>query len=156
MGENGAGKSTLMKCMAGVHQPDEGSVRIEGEAVRVTDVRAAERLGIAFIHQELNLAGNLDVGANVFLGREPRLLGPLFNRGEIRRRTEKLLSDLELKFSPDTQVQNLSIGHRQMVEIAKALSQDARVLIMDEPTSSLSLHETRVLFRLVDRLFCLC
>jgi len=152
MGENGAGKSTLMKCLAGVHQPDEGEVKIEGETVRIPDVRSAKRLGIAFIHQELNLAGNLDVGANVFLGREPRLMGPFFNRGEIRRRTKELLDSLELKFAPETLVQNLAIGHRQMVEIAKALSQEARILIMDEPTSSLSLHETRVLFRLIDKL----
>ncbi|NNC89873.1 MAG: sugar ABC transporter ATP-binding protein [Akkermansiaceae bacterium] len=152
MGENGAGKSTLMKCLAGVHQPDEGEVRMDGRVAPIPDVRAAERLGIAFIHQELNLAENLDVGANVFLGREPRLFGPFFNRGEIRRRTRALLDELELKFAPDLPVRELSIGHRQMVEIAKALSQDARVLIMDEPTSSLSLHETGILFGLVRRL----
>lgn len=152
MGENGAGKSTLMKCLAGVHQPNDGEVLLDGEVTRIPNVRSAENLGIAFIHQELNLAENLDIGANVFLGREPRLFGPFFDRKEIRRQTQKLLADLELDISPDTQVHRLSIGHRQMVEIAKALSQDARILIMDEPTSSLSLHETRVLFKLVNRL----
>jgi ribose transport system ATP-binding protein len=152
MGENGAGKSTLMKCLAGVHQPNEGQVRIDGKEVSIPDVRAAERLGIAFIHQELNLAENLDIGANVFLGREPRRMGPFFDRRAIRERTGKLLADLELEISPGTPVRDLSIGHRQMVEIAKALSQEARVLIMDEPTSSLSLHETRVLFRIVRKL----
>lgn len=152
MGENGAGKSTLMKCLAGVHQPNEGEVRMDGQVVRIPDVRTAEKLGIAFIHQELNLAENLDVGANVFLGREPRVVGPFFNRREIRDRTRKILDDLELKFGPETPVKNLSIGHRQMVEIAKALSQEARVLIMDEPTSSLSLHEAKILFGLVRRL----
>lgn len=152
MGENGAGKSTLMKCLAGVHQPNQGEVRIEGKVTRIPNVRSAENLGIAFIHQELNLAENLDIGANVFLGREPRIFGPFFDRKEIRRQTRKLLADLELDVSPDTQVHRLSIGHRQMVEIAKALSQEARILIMDEPTSSLSLHETRVLFKLVNRL----
>ncbi len=152
MGENGAGKSTLMKCLAGVHQPDAGEVAVDGNVVTIADVRAAENLGIAFIHQELNLAENLDVGANVFLGREPRICGPFFNRREIRVQTRNLLKSLELQIAPDTQVRNLSIGHRQMVEIAKALSQEARILIMDEPTSSLSLHETKILFRLVNRL----
>lgn len=152
MGENGAGKSTLMKCLAGVHQANEGEVLLGGEVTRIPDVRSAEKLGIAFIHQELNLAENLDIGANVFLGREPRVFGPFFDRKVIRQQTQKLLSDLELDISPDTQVSRLSIGHRQMVEIAKALSQEARILIMDEPTSSLSLHETRVLFKLVNRL----
>ncbi len=152
MGENGAGKSTLMKCLAGVHQPNEGEVAVDGEVIQIPDVRAAENLGIAFIHQELNLAENLNIGANVYLGREPRILGPFFNQREIRVRTRKLLGDLELEIDPDTPVRDLSIGHRQMVEIAKALSQKARILIMDEPTSSLSLHETRVLFRLVKKL----
>lgn len=152
MGENGAGKSTLMKCLAGVHQPDAGEVVVDGNIVEIADVRAAEDLGIAFIHQELNLAENLDVGANVFLGREPRIFGPFFNRREIRIQTEDLLRSLELQIAPDTRVRSLSIGHRQMVEIAKALSQKARILIMDEPTSSLSLHETRILFRLVNKL----
>lgn len=152
MGENGAGKSTLMKCLAGVHQPNDGEVLVDGVKTRIANVRAAENLGIAFIHQELNLAENLNIGANVFLGREPRHFGPFFDQGEIRRRTGKLLADLELDISPDTPVSRLSIGHRQMVEIAKALSQKARILIMDEPTSSLSLHETRVLFKLVNKL----
>ncbi|MEE3179185.1 MAG: sugar ABC transporter ATP-binding protein, partial [Verrucomicrobiota bacterium] len=123
-----------------------------GELTQIPDVRAAENLGIAFIHQELNLAENLNIGANVYLGREPRILGPFFNQREIRAHTRKLLGDLELDIAPDTLVRDLSIGHRQMVEIAKALSQKARILIMDEPTSSLSLHETRVLFRLVKKL----
>lgn len=152
MGENGAGKSTLMKCLSGVHQPSEGELLVDGNAFTIPDVRTAEAQGIAFIHQELNLAENLSIGANVFLGREPRLFGPFFDRKEIHERTRKLLADLELDLSPEILVQDLSIGHRQMVEIAKALSQEARVLIMDEPTSSLSLHETRILLRLVRKL----
>ena len=152
MGENGAGKSTLMKCLSGIHQPNEGELLVDGNVLAIPDVRAAEAQGIAFIHQELNLAENLNIGANVFLGREPRLFGPFFDRKEILRRTRKLLADLELDLSPEILVQDLSIGHRQMVEIAKALSQEARVLIMDEPTRSLSLHETRILLRLVRKL----
>ena len=154
MGENGAGKSTLMKCLAGVHAPDAGEVWLEGRRVTIRGVREAEALGIAFIHQELNLAGNLSVGANIFLGREPRRGGPLgwIDRAAVRSRAAALLAQLELAESPDTLVSELSIGHQQMVEIAKALSQKARVLIMDEPTSSLTHHETQTLFGLVKRL----
>lgn len=151
MGENGAGKSTLMKCLAGVYQPDAGQILCEGREVLIPDVRAATRQGIAFIHQELNLAENLSVAANVFLGREPRIAGFL-RQGEMNRRTSKLLQDLGMDFAPETPVADLSIGHQQMVEIAKALSQEARLLIMDEPTSSLSQRETERLFRLVRQL----
>jgi ribose transport system ATP-binding protein len=154
MGENGAGKSTLMKCLAGVYQPDEGSIVIDGKITTVPNVNRATELGIAFIHQELNLADNLSVGANIFLGREPKSLGPLgfIDRGSIRKRTQELLKQLGMSFNADTRVEDLSIGHQQMVEIAKALSQDARLLIMDEPTSSLTQHETDALFKLVERL----
>jgi ribose transport system ATP-binding protein len=152
IGENGAGKSTLMKVLAGVVEPDSGTIVWEGVERVVPDVRTATAMGIAFIHQELNLAENLDVGANVFLGREPRKAGILVDRREIRRRTQQLLDELGVSFSPDTVVQSLSIGQRQIVEIAKALSQDAKLLIMDEPTSSLSPRETDRLFTLVARL----
>ncbi|MBP7949834.1 MAG: sugar ABC transporter ATP-binding protein [Verrucomicrobiales bacterium] len=151
MGENGAGKSTLMKCLAGVHPPDEGAVLADGKEVTVSDVRAATALGIAFIHQELNLAENLSVAANVFLGREPGRFGFL-RQSEMNRRTKMILDDLGVGFGPETPVSDLSIGHQQMVEIAKALSQDARLLIMDEPTSSLSQRETGKLFALVRQL----
>lgn len=151
MGENGAGKSTLMKTLAGVHAPDEGEIFCEGKPVKIPNVRAASALGIAFIHQELNLAENLSVAANVFLGREPHRFG-FFDRAEMNRRTQLLLTDLGMTFSPDTVVEELSIGHQQMVEIAKALSQDAKLLIMDEPTSSLSQTETDRLFILVNKL----
>lgn len=151
MGENGAGKSTLMKVLAGVHTPTEGQVFWEGKEVHIDDVRAAAALGIAFIHQELNLAENLSVAANVFLGREPQKFG-FFNRAEMNRRTQQLLDELGMTFTPETLVGDLSIGHQQMVEIAKALSQEAKLLIMDEPTSSLSQTETDRLFILVNRL----
>ena len=151
MGENGAGKSTLMKVLAGVHTPTEGQVFWEGKEVHIDDVRAASALGIAFIHQELNLAENLSVAANVFLGREPQKFG-FFNRAEMNRRTQELLDELGMTFTPETLVGDLSIGHQQMVEIAKALSQEAKLLIMDEPTSSLSQTETDRLFILVNRL----
>ena len=148
IGENGAGKSTLMKILAGVQQPDSGEIRIEGRPVPIDSVRAAERLGIALIHQELNLADNLDVASNVFLGREPRR-ACFIDRARLHEQANQFLARVGLDCSSRTLVSTLSLGRRQMVEIAKALSTDARVLIMDEPTSSLSQHETDQLYRVV-------
>jgi len=148
IGENGAGKSTLMKILAGVQEPDEGELLIDGRAERVDSVQTAQRLGIALIHQELNLSDNLDVGANIFLGREPLKRG-LIDRQKIREDSTELLKRVGLNVSPDTLVNRLPIGQQQLVEIARALSINARVLIMDEPTSSLSTHETERLFEVV-------
>jgi ribose transport system ATP-binding protein len=148
LGENGAGKSTLMKILAGVQQPDDGEIFLDGRAVRLNSVGEAQTAGIALIHQELNLADNLDVGANIFLGREPRRLGVIDKR-RIEAESAPLLERVGLPFSPRTLVSTLSIGQQQMVEIAKAVAVNARVLIMDEPTSSLSQHETEQLFRVV-------
>ncbi len=148
IGENGAGKSTLMKILAGVQEPDEGSLLIDGRVERVDSVQTAQRLGIALIHQELNLSDNLDVGANIFLGREPLKHG-LIDRQKIRDESAELLKRVGLNVSPDTIVNRLPIGQQQLVEIARALSINARVLIMDEPTSSLSTHETERLFEVV-------
>jgi ribose transport system ATP-binding protein len=154
VGENGAGKSTLMKILAGVQEPDTGEILLEGKAVKVGSVRAAQQLGIALIHQELNLADNLSVAANIFLGREPR--AGWFIRGtEMDTASLAVLRQVGLDpvdAGPRTLVSTLSIGRQQMVEIAKALSADARVLIMDEPTSSLSQHETAALFRVIKEL----
>ena len=151
IGENGAGKSTLMKVIAGVHPPDAGAVTLEGQPVTIPTVSKATELGIAFIHQELNLSDNLSVGANIFLGREPRKFGRLgiIDRRTIRRSAREILDRLEMDCDPETTVRELSIGHQQMVEIAKALSQNARMIIMDEPTSSLTPHETDCLFNLI-------
>ena len=148
IGENGAGKSTLMKILAGVQQPDSGEIRLEGRPVQIDSVRAATRLGIALIHQELNLSDNLDVAANLFLGREPRRFGWI-DRRRLIDSARPLLQQVGLDCSPRTLVNRLSIGHQQMVEIAKALSIEARVLIMDEPTSSLSQRESEQLFRVI-------
>jgi ribose transport system ATP-binding protein len=148
LGENGAGKSTLMKILAGVQRPDSGEICIDGKPVELASCRAATQLGVVLIHQELNLADNLDVGANIFLGREPRTFG-FIDKEKIRADSVALLKRVELDVSPQTIVNTLAIGHQQMVEIAKALSVNARVLIMDEPTSSLSAHETEALFRVV-------
>jgi ribose transport system ATP-binding protein len=144
IGENGAGKSTLMKTLGGVHQPDEGDIFFDGKKVAITKVADAIALGIGFVHQELNVLDNLDVAANIFLGREPFVGGPLRLVDQRRMWTESeiYLKRLGLAISPKTLVRELSIAQQQMVEIAKALSQNARVIIMDEPTSSLTLTET--------------
>ena len=144
IGENGAGKSTLMKTLGGVHQPDEGEIFFDGKKVTISKVADAIGLGIGFVHQELNVLDNLDVAANVFMGREPLLGGPLrlVNQRRMWTESEAYLKRLGLSISPKTPLNQLSIAQQQMVEIAKALSQNARVIIMDEPTSSLTLSET--------------
>jgi ribose transport system ATP-binding protein len=148
IGENGAGKSTLMKILAGVQTPDLGETILDGKPVLIDSVHIAEKLGIALIHQELNLADNLTVAANVFLGREPLRFG-LIDTKRMERETLPFLTQVGIDCSPSTLVQDLSLGCQQMVEIAKALSIGARVLIMDEPTSSLSQHETDQLYAVV-------
>ena len=150
MGENGAGKSTLMKVIAGIHLPDGGQVEADGEPVEVSSVKAATALGIAFIHQELNQADNLSAAANVFLGREIRK-GPLKLVDDAAQElaTGKVFAKLGLEIDPGIAVSRLGIGQRQLVEIARALSQDARVVIMDEPTSSLTQKETAALLNSV-------
>ena len=145
IGENGAGKSTLMKILAGVQPPDEGEILLDGKKIEIESTREALDLGISLIHQELNLATNLSVGANVFLGREP-LRGGFIDESKIRKESKKFLKMVGLDVSPDTLVGDLTIGRQQMVEIAKALSVNSRILIMDEPTSSLSQAETENLF----------
>ncbi|MEM7391119.1 MAG: sugar ABC transporter ATP-binding protein [Verrucomicrobiota bacterium] len=150
IGENGAGKSTLMKILGGLYQPNEGTIRIEGRPTVFETVSDSMKAGIAFIHQELNVLDNIDVAGNVFLGREPlRTPFRLIHRQKIYAMTRPLLERLGLHVSPRTLLSDLSIAHQQMVEIAKALSLDARILIMDEPTSSLTLSETDRLLDLV-------
>ena len=151
IGENGAGKSTLMNILGGVHQPDSGTIKVNGEATVIKSVTHADSLGIGFVHQELNILDNLDVGANVFLGREPRKMG-IINRRKIASMTRPFIEMLGLDLAPETPVSDLSIGQQQMVEIAKALSKEARIIIMDEPTSSLTLSETEKLLGVIAEL----
>lgn len=148
IGENGAGKSTLMKILAGVQQLDSGEILLDGRAIELRSVAESLAHGIALIHQELNLADNLTVSANIFLGREKLRFG-LIDTARQHREARKFLDAVGLDVPPDTLVSTLTIGHQQLVEIAKALSVNARVLIMDEPTSSLSTREAENLFRVI-------
>ena len=154
VGENGAGKSTLMKILGGLYRPDEGCLNIDDKPVSIGSVRDAHRLGVAFIHQELNVHDNIDIAGNIFLGREPLRAGPLrlIDRTRINQDARVLMARLGLHMSPTTLLSTLSIGQRQLVEIAKALSTDARILIMDEPTSSLTLPEAERLLRVAREL----
>jgi len=152
MGGNGAGKSTLMKILTGVYVRDAGTLTLEGRELDFQTPLEAEAAGVAMIFQELSLVPTLTVAQNIFLHREPRRAGGLLDDGAARRRAAEILKDLGEDIDPRTPVELLSTGARQMVEIAKALSKNARVLIMDEPTSSLSETETQSLFRIARRL----
>jgi ribose transport system ATP-binding protein len=149
IGENGAGKSTLIKILGGIVQPDGGEIKLDGNPARFPSPAASSKKGIALIHQELSNLTNLDIAGNVFLGREPRKLGWLIDQKKLHRKTQAILEPLGLKLSPDTPLASLSIAHQQMVEIAKALSLDARFIVMDEPTSSLTAGETETLLSLI-------
>jgi ribose transport system ATP-binding protein len=151
-GENGAGKSTLMKILGGAYLPDEGEVRVDGAAVRLASVRDARRAGIALIHQELMLAPNLDLTGNIFLGNEGRGAAAPIPRRRLREAARALLAQVGLQHDPGTPLARLTVGERQMVEIAKALSQRARIIVMDEPTSSLTAGESERLFGIIHRL----
>ena len=152
MGENGAGKSTLMKILAGVHTSYAGTVRIDDAPAAFTGVRDAEAAGVAIIHQELNLVPELSVADNIFLGREPLIAGTIIDRRRMIRSAARLLQRLAVKIDPESRVAALRVGEQQLVEIAKALSLDTRVLIMDEPTSALSSSECETLFKVVRQL----
>ena len=151
VGENGAGKSTLMKILGGVIKPDRGSIEVDGRPIESFSVKESIAAGIAFVHQELNLFDNLDVAANVFIGREPRRFGFLNIVDQARQRAAvtPLLRRLGANFGPNAPVRSLSLAQQQIVEIAKALSYDARLIILDEPTSSLPLHETEKLLEVI-------
>src|SRR3989441_4818011 len=137
VGENGAGKSTLMKILAGVYRRDAGRIRVKGAEVELASPRAAQLLGISIIHQELSLMPNLTVAQNIFIGREPRGRLPfLLNERALNERARALFETMRLQLDPETKVANLTVARQQMVEIAKALSHKAEVVIMDEPTAA--------------------
>ncbi|HSV92935.1 MAG TPA: ATP-binding cassette domain-containing protein, partial [Desulfobacterales bacterium] len=151
VGENGAGKSTLVKIMGGVHAPDSGVVLLDGVPTQISDPAAARALGVAVVHQEPKLFPDLSVAENVFLASPPTgRLGTLA-WGEMRRAATALFEQLDVRIDVTAPVRGLSMADQQLIEIAKALSVDARVLILDEPTSSLSSHEVERLFAIVRR-----
>ncbi|WP_191487044.1 sugar ABC transporter ATP-binding protein [Pseudomonas sp. FEN] len=149
MGENGAGKSTLMKIIAGIYQPDAGELRLRGKPVIFETPLAALQSGIAMIHQELNLMPHMSVAENIWIGREQLNGLRMIDHGEMHRCTAKLLERLRINLDPEEHVGNLSIAERQMVEIAKAVSYDSDILIMDEPTSAITDKEVAHLFSII-------
>jgi ribose transport system ATP-binding protein len=152
VGENGAGKSTLMNVLAGVHRPDAGQLLLNGRPVAFSDTRQAQACGIAIIHQELNLVPHMSVAENIYLGREPLTPWGTVDFRRMNRGAAALLGRLEMPIEPTAPVASLRVGQQQVVEIAKALSIDARIIIMDEPTSAISEHEVDVLFSLIESL----
>jgi len=152
LGENGAGKSTLVKVITGVYQPDGGEIFLNGELVQFNDTRESRQAGIAAIYQELSLFPDLNVAENIFVGRQPMTFGRRIDWRKLYNESERLLASLGVRLDLKQKARNLSIAQQQMVEIARAFSINARILIMDEPTSSLTLNEVADLFRLVRRL----
>lgn len=153
VGENGAGKSTLMKILAGVYRKDAGQIQFRGQPVNIDSPRAAQHLGISIIHQELNLMPDLTVAQNIFIGREPRGRVPFFlDEGELNARAKAVFETMHLNLDPRARVAKLVVAQQQMVEIAKALSFNSEVLIMDEPTAALTDTEVNELFRIIRRL----
>lgn len=145
LGENGAGKSTLMKVLGGIYSADQGEIVIEGQTMQINNVLDAQRNGIAIIHQELVLVSHMTVAENIFLGREPKKAG-FVDKERMNQETQRLLDVYDMEFEADTPVKKLSIAQQQMVEIVKAISFHSKILVMDEPTSSISDREVSFLF----------
>ena len=148
VGENGAGKSTMMKILSGAYKKDSGTITFEGKEVDITSPKFSEELGIAIIYQELNLIHRISVAENVFLGRPPRRAG-VIQWGKMYRDAKALFDSFDIKMDVYEDVRKLSIAQQQIVEIIKAVSINAKVVIMDEPTSSLTENETQILFRII-------
>ncbi|HBG76523.1 MAG TPA: D-xylose ABC transporter ATP-binding protein [Clostridiales bacterium] len=151
IGENGAGKSTLMKILSGVYQPDSGEIKVFGSTVEGLTPKKVQELGIAIIHQELNMCTHLTVAENIFLGRE-KTKGMVLSASEMNREARNILERLGMDIDPETVIGDLAVSKQQMVEIAKALSTNARILIMDEPTSALTSREISDLFAIIRKL----
>jgi ABC-type sugar transport system ATPase subunit len=149
MGENGAGKSTLMQVIAGVYQPDAGTIEFGGQTVRFDNPAEAQAKGIAIVYQELNLAPNLSIAENIFLGIEPRRTVWFIDRENLRAKATEAMAQLGLHFDPDRIVRTLTVAQQQLIEICKSLIRSPRLLILDEPTSSLSETESAILFKVI-------
>jgi ribose transport system ATP-binding protein len=152
LGHNGAGKSTLIKILCGVYHPDAGEIRVDGEAVTIASAQEAQRLGIAPVHQEIHLVPLLSVAENIFLGRQPLRSRGWIDRAAMERQATETLQGLGIRVDVRALVTDLSVAQRQMVSIARALTSQARVIILDEPTASLSERETTILFEIIRRL----
>lgn len=153
VGENGAGKSTLMKILSGIYKKDSGEIIYRGKSVSIPNPHEAQKLGISIIHQELNLMPHLTVAQNIYIGREDRRIGKVFiDNAKLNNNVLQLLKELDLSLDPKAIVGELSIAKQQMVEIAKAVSYRGSVIIMDEPTSSLTPTETESLFKIIRNL----
>ena len=152
LGENGAGKSTLIKVLGGIYQPDSGIIKVNGKEVKINGVPAARENGIGIIHQEIVLVPYLSVAQNLFLGREIRTKLGTLDFAEMNRRAEEMISSLGVNIKADTIVENLTIAQQQMVEIVKAVSFNGKIIVMDEPTSSLSNEEVEQLFEIIENL----
>lgn len=153
VGENGAGKSTLMKILSGVYQKDEGEIYLEGNKVEIPNAKVAQEMGISIIHQELNLMPDLTVAQNIFIGREPRTGFNFFlKEKELNEKTAELLEKLNINLNPKETVSDLTVAKQQMVEIVKALSYNAKIIVMDEPTAALTESEIKTLFDLIENL----
>ena len=151
MGENGAGKSTLIKVLTGVHEADGGTVTVAGRGIRAASPREAEAAGISTVYQEVNLLPNLSVAENILMGRQP-MRGPFIRHGEVKRRARAALARLGLEVDVGALLGSFPVAVQQMTAIARALDQEARVLILDEPTSSLDARESEELFAVMRRL----
>jgi ABC-type sugar transport system ATPase subunit len=155
-GDNGAGKSTLIKCLAGAHQPDEGTITVDGEVVEIDSPRTSKRLGIETTFQDLAIAENLTVTQNIFLGREavsgPNTVFGFLDKDRMRTRARQLLDDLEINVAPDAKLSNLSGGERQLVAISRTMLSDPKIVIMDEPTSALSVEGAERVLDLIGRM----
>ena len=152
LGENGAGKSTLMKILSGAYAKDSGRILLEGREIEIRNPRHARELGISIIYQEMNLIPHLSAAENIFLGREPSSLPGVVDHATMRKSAQQILNGLGVSFDSRRLVAELSIAEQQMVEIAKAVSIDARILIMDEPTSALTEKEITELFTRIRKL----
>jgi ribose transport system ATP-binding protein len=152
IGENGAGKSTLIKVLAGVHQAEHGTILLNGEEIKIKNPKDAFLYGISTIHQEFNLIPHLDVAANIFLGRESRIGSAVLNEKDMHQQTQALLSRIGAQIDSNTLVKDLGVAEKQMVEISKALSLNAKIVIMDEPTAVLSQKEIDKLFKIIHAL----